>query len=98
MPRKRAPESVAAAREDATGTDSEAAPAEDAEPETLQGLLPLELPDDMYEPAATTVEDAGIVEPEAGPEADGSGKGTARDAGAAPVTSAEAARTDPVDI
>ena len=98
VPRKRAPESVAAAREDATGTDSEAAPAEDAEPETLQGLLPLELPDDMYEPAATTVEDAGIVEPEAGPEADGSGKGTARDAGAAPVTSAEAARTDPVDI
>ena len=98
VPRKGAPEAAAAAREDATGTDSEAAPAEDAKPETLQGLLPLELPDDIYEPAATSVEDAGIVEPEAGPEADDSGKGTTSNAGSAPATPSEAARTDPVDI
>ena len=98
VPRKGAPEAAAAAREDAADTDCEAAPTPRAEPETLQGMLPLELPDDMYEPAAITVEDAGIVEPEAGPEAGGSGKGTARDAGAAPATPADVARTDPVDI
>ena len=110
VPRKGAPEAAAAAREDATGTDSEAAPAEDAKPETLQGLLPLELPDDIYEPAATTVEDAEIIEPETGPAPDANGSRTAgagetggpgvgaATGGADPGTPAEAARSAPVEI
>ena len=93
VPRKRAPESVAEET-----TVSVVPPAEEAEPETRQGLLPLELPGDIYEPAEAAIEDAEIVDPETGPEADGSGKGTARHAGAAPAAPADVARTDPVDI
>ena len=105
VPRKRAPESVAEET-----TVSEVPPAEEAEPETLQGLLPLELPDDIYEPASTTVEDAGIIEPEAGPAPDAKGSRTvgggetggpgigAATGGADHGTPAEAARSVPVEI
>ena len=105
VPRKRAPESVAEET-----TVSEVPPPEEAEPETLQGLLPRELPDDIYEPAATTVEEAGIIEPEAGPAPDAKGSRTvgagetggpgvgAATGGADPGTPAEAARSAPVEI
>ena len=96
VPRNGAPEATGAIETEST--TSEAAPAPCAEPETLQGLLPLELPGDIYEPAEAAIEDAEIVDPETGPEADGSGKGTARHAGAAPAAPADVARTDPVDI
>ena len=96
VPRNGAPE--ANTTDEMETADFEAAPAPGVEPETLQSILPLEPPDDIHEAAAAMIEDAQIIEPETGPEADGSGKGSASNAGAAPATSAEAARTDPVDI
>ena len=110
VPRKGAPESAAAVREDAADTDCEAAPTPRAEPETLQGMLPLEPPGDIYEPTAAAVEDAEIIEPETGPAPDANGSRTAgagetdgpaigaATGGADPGTPAEAARSAPVEI